>query len=149
MSDTSIPGIFFNPEIATDDENADLYKMGADKLRSALITERNKVRQLNDDISQLKVDQDKQRQQMQEEYRQQQSEKRRARAEASEYKRATIIVNKKQWEIVRRYCYTHNINQSDFVGQALDMYLQTLNTTRLKKLPPDGIHKGGRPRGDS
>lgn len=142
MSDHYIPGMW-SDERDPAEESSNPYNMTDDELRTALFAEQNKVQQLIDEMNQLKADHEKQRQ---EETRQQQSEKRRARAEASEFKRATIMVNKKQWEIVRRYCYTHNINQSDFVGQALDMYLQTLNTTRLKKLPPEGIRKGGRPR---
>lgn len=102
----------------------DLVNMSADELRLALTNERRKQRE---DDEQRKKDS----------------------AEEKPYKRATIIVDKKQWETVQRYCYTKGIKQGDFVKAALDMYLQTLNTSRLKKLPPDGIHRGGRPRRNS
>jgi len=121
--------LFSAPEKRTENKN-DVYGMAPDELRIALEREREKVRRL------------------QTERRQEQAAKRKARAEASSYKHAAVMVNKEQWETVRRYCYTKGITQGEFLEAAIDAHLEALDvkSKRLKKIPPEGIHKGGRPR---
>ena len=115
-----VPGLFNLMEDAPAD-NADLYGKDPDQLRAELMAARAELED---------------------------TEKRRMQRERAKFKRVSFMADKKQWDLVQRYCYTKGITQSAFVGKAIDAHLEALDvkSKRLKRIPPEGIHKGGRPR---